>query len=413
MLNLLLFTVLFQSRDYFFTRYTQFIFQKNSQVQSVHITLTTSLNDAKLDLFHISEASALKKLTLSWTNQDNPNAITMIFNQDDTYVQFNSKQLEEYFNSTFGIIAQAESNNALDPLISGQTWLHLNNQNLDAIEPNPDFEEEVLESNRIMKNELINSLSLRSVPTIALIDNSLLLKLPLKITFSKLNQIIYPALKSYLVTDQALLEEILNQTTLDLYLNHKLQIVKVVAQIPSFTSEQIDKMLGDSPVNSFGQLNDNLKTYLNEYDSGITITIDFTEYNEKFDIGTPTDTILFQDLLNKFAPPQAVTPSVVANTTKYRVNNGYQRTSSGAEVDSNMAQIHNMLYRYYNERSLYPASLDSLAYQYFPGNVPGNPSTAQSYYYQSFDNNQGYLLCPTSTSSRNYCYKKFKLNEVN
>lgn len=89
--------------------------------------------------------------------------------------------------------------------------------------------------------------------------------------------------------------------------------------------------------------------------------------------------------------------------------------SSGDSVDKELFMIHNMLSRYYMETGQYPETLDPLAYKYFPGALPINPSTGQPFYYHPLKDgqlNKGFMLCPAPGQSTNYCIKKWEMFNV-
>lgn len=408
-INTILIVLLILNRQYFISKFFQYLADNLNKTYSYHLNAKLTSTDTVVNFSYVRDTSKYKQAKFNWSYDNAANSFVMIYNQDNFYFNFLSPQLESYMNSQIGNDQQVAT--ILKPITTGETWLHLDQETLDSMASDKEYEQEILESKEIVASEIVKSLTLRGIPSLSLINRKPYLKLPLKLNYEKLNKILYPSLKSYIVPDQKLLTDILNQLKVDLYLDYKLVPVRIVVYSPQLATEKIDKLLGSSPGNIFGQLNEYLKSEWGRQESPYTLIIDYSEVREPSVIVPPEKSIKLQELMTQlFAISLSPQPAKVG---KYVINNARKISSSGKDVDTNFYQISNMLYRYYNEHGQYPASLDPLANNYFPGMVPGNPQTAQGFYYQTFDNNLGYRLCPAADSLASYCIKRYRLDMIN
>lgn len=397
------------------------IFIRFGSVSSYHLSANLAPYNTQFESDYVQDTAKYKQANLQWNYQDKLNNLNFIYNQDNFFLKFNSPQLTDYLTTAFfGVLPDSMSKSNFSqlqdalmkhPLITGESYLHLDKATLDNIGPPPASEEEqdILESKRLVDEQIIKSLHLNGVPTITKENKNYYLKIPLKIEYETLNAVLYPAIKEYFVDNQPTLKEILDQITISIYVNKTGYIDKIVVIAPPLTKEQAETIFIDQKANVFTDLSSQMVTITTA--NSLNLSLQFSAYNEPVEITPPSNIVKPQDLINIFQT-SAMSPSKPA-TPKYTINNAYPRKSVSADIFKDFTMVNNMLYRYYHEHGSFPPTLDPLANVYFPGMVPGNSQTSQGFSYSTFDNNQGYLLCPTPESGREYCYKKFKLNEIN
>lgn len=423
--NLLVFVglilILIAYRQTIISRLISQIFIRFDSVSSYHLSANLAPYNAQFESDYIQDITKYKQTNLQWNYQDKLNNINFIYNQDNFFLRFNSPQLTNYLTTSFyGTLSNKMSKSDLNqlhetilkhPLITGESYLHLDKTTLDNIGPRPESEKEhdILESKRLVNEQIIKSLHLNGIPTIIKENKNYYLKIPLKIEYETLNAVLYPAIKEYFVNNQPTLKEILDQITVNVYVNKAGYIDKIIIISPPLTKEQAETIFIDEKANSFTDLSNHMMT-ITTADS-LSLSLQFSAYNEPVEITPPSNVVKPQDLINILQAPAMSPPKT--STSKYTINNAYPRKSISSDIFKDFAMVSSMLYRYYNEHESYPLTLDPLANAYFPGMVPGNAQTGQGFSYSTFDNNQGYLLCPTPSSGREYCYKKFKLNEIN
>lgn len=395
------------------------------QPSSYHLEATLNFSSLRFSVDYVNETTKWKQILMSWNFLGKQDLAHLIFNKDNMYLKLDSSQLRKYITDDFkGMGPYIDSPEFTlfkktilkNTFVQGKTFLLFNKKVLDGMNSSKDYEKEVLESGRLVNEQIVKSLRLRTIPTFQLVSSKPSFKIPLKFDYQKLNSILYPSVKSFLVGDQELLSEIFNKTAIDIYVNINGQIIKIVTSCPPLSKKQIAEVFDDRknyPANVFWQLNDTIVSEVMKVDKKYIVTFEFSKVNEPISVEAPKNSIGFEEMMNSLIMQSTPTQTPTPMKSKYVVNNGFNVKSTGKEVDYNFFMIHNMLYRYYSDHGIYPSSLDSLANNYFKGMVPGNPQTAQGFYYVSFENNKGYLLCPTTTSSREYCYKKYLLNEVN
>jgi hypothetical protein len=403
------------------------IFAHFNKIKSYHLTASFNFSDLQFSADYVNNIEKFKQANFNWKYKNNTELLQFIYNRDNLFLKIDSLQFRSFISKDLSsvktLMPESEFNslqNTLlnNPFVSGKTHLLFNKEILDSMQPNRDYEKEVLESNTIVNEQILKSFRLASMPSLVFFSFEPHLKIPLRFDYQKLNSILYPSVKSYLIKDQKLMQQIFNRTTIDLYVNIKGEVVKIIISTPALSQNQIKQILDDKPNHSqniIWQFNDHLIDYFSKINKSYLVTLEFSRFNQNIDIPKPKNGITVQDLMKDIITAQskqklAPTPKPQA---KYTINNAFKVKSVGVNVDKNFYMIYNMLYRYYNEHGSYPSSLDALAGKYFPGMVPGNPQTAQGFFYQTFDNSKGYLLCPTAASAREYCFKKFNLDEIN
>ncbi|MFZ2206787.1 MAG: hypothetical protein WA061_04000 [Microgenomates group bacterium] len=403
----------------------QKIVNSSNKLSSYHLETTFNFSSLHFSTDFVGDTAKWKQIFMRWSFANKEDMAHLIFNKDNMYLKLDSSQLRQYITDEFkGNGSYTESADFLhfkktilqNTFVNGKTYLLFNKTILDGLNPSKEYEKEVLESGRLMNEQIVKSLRLRGIPTIQFVSPAFSLKIPLRFDYQKLNSILFPSVRAFMIKDQQLLNDIFDKTTIDVYVNMRGEIIKIVTSCPPLSKKQIAGVFDDKPnhpSNIFWQLNDRIVNTVMKIDKQYVITFEFSNINKPISITPPKNSVGFQEMMNGLTqqpkPAQIPTPT----KKKFVANNSFNVKSTGKEVDYNFFMIHNMLYRYYSDHGVYPSSLDLLSNMYFKGMVPGNPKTAQGFYYMTFENNKGYMLCPTAESSREYCHKKYLLDEVN
>lgn len=395
------------------------LFERSNQVSSYHMNSKISSTSGQFEMDYVDDITQFKRATIKWDYNNHVDNIDFIYNQDNIFVKFDSQQfmdyIAEYFSknspyskskSELNLLKANLQNNAL---LTGESYLHFDKAFMESVGPSKESEEEILESNRLVREQIIASLRLRKVPSVIKEDKEYYLKIPLKIEYNELNSILYPSVKSYIVNNQEVLKNILSDANIDIYMDKQRYISKIIITSEPLTLDQAESIFIDNKANSFNDLSRYMVKISTENE--LSMTINFTAYNEPVSIAQPSNAMSTQEAMIELQ--SLLVPPKKTISSKYTVNNSYPHKSVDSSIFKDFSMVHNMLFRYYNEHGIYPSTLDSLSNSYFPGSVPGNSQTGQGFSYRTFDNYQGYQLCPTAGSSREYCYKKFKLNEIN
>lgn len=405
----------------------QRIVNSSNNLSSYHLETTLNFSSLRLSADFVNDVSKWKQISMRWKFENKEDLAHLIFNKDNMYLKLDSSQFRKYVSADFKGAAPYTDNPEFlqfkkillkNAFVNGKTFLLFDKSMLDGMNPSKDYEKEVLESGRLVNEQIVKSLRLRAMPSFHLVSFTPVLKIPLKFNYRELNTILYPSVRAYMVKDQDLLREIFDKTTMDLYVNMKGEITKMVISCPPLSKKQIAEVFDDKkghPTNIFWQLNDQIVRAVGKVDKQYVVTLEFSKLNKPISVVPPKNSVGFQEMMTSLMMQQQPVPTRIPTPQKpgYVINNGFNVKSTGKEVDYNFFMIHNMLYRYYSDNGAYPSSLDALSKDYFKGMVPGNPQTAQGFYYSPFDNNKGYLLCPAPGSSREYCHKKYLTNEVN
>lgn len=403
----------------------QKIVNSTSRLSSYHLESTLNFSSLRFSADYVEDTSKWKQIFMKWNFSGREDVAHLIFNKDDMYLKLDSSQLRKYITDEFKAPGSQTGNPDFtlfkktllqNSFVTGKTYLLFDKSMLDGMNPSKDYEKEVLESGRLMNEQIVKSLRLRGMPSVQFTSSVLTLKIPLKFNYQKLNSIVYPSIRAFMIKDQQLLNDIFDKTTMDIYVNMRGEIVKMVTSCPPLSKKQIKEVFDDKknhPTNIFWQLNDRIVSEVSKVDKEYVVTLEFTKVNKPISVAPPKNSVLFQEMMNGLLTQPTPTRGPTPMKTKYVINNAFKVKSTGKEVDYNFFMIHNMLYRYYSDNGMYPPSLEALSKDYFKGMVPGNPQTAQGFHYTTFDNNKGYMLCPTAKSSREYCHKKYLTNEVN
>jgi len=400
----------------------QKVFDNFNKVPSYHLEASTNVSTLYVSADHIKDSNKYKQILLGWKYKSNLESVKFIYNRDNLFIKINSLQLRDFIdkslfdararvsNSEFAAIKEKVLHN---PIFTGMTYLKLDKINLDGFLPSGEYEKEILESNEIVGQQIIKSLQFRGIPRVVFIEHKPYLKLPLKLDYQKLNSILYPSVKSYIVSDQVLFRQILNKVQIDLYIDPGGKLFRVVCLVPVLSEKQIKGVFGGETGHNrsvFWELNDYIIDSVSKIKKNYVITVTLSQRNKKIDIKPPANHIKIEDFVQSMSYEQS--NPIVKPAAQYRVNNALKIKSSGSDVDKNFYMVSNMLYRYYSDHGVYPSTLDQLAGKYFPDMVPGNPKTAQGFHYSTFGNSKGYLLCPTADSLRGFCFKKYYLDEI-
>lgn len=399
----------------------QKIYINFSKVNSYHLKASTNFSTLQYSADYVKGSTKYKQSDFRWKYQNKLNYAHLIYNQDNFYLKIDSPQFRDFMLQNLKSLGPQTQNREITlfnemilnhPFTKGKKYINLDTKFLDSMEPSKEYKKEVIESNALVTEQIVKSLRLAGLPTIKFIAYAPHIKIPIELDYKKLNSILYPSIKSYVVNNQKLLQEILNEVKIDLYLNIKGEIIRIDATLSALSQKQIEQIFDGRPTqvkNIFWDLNDHVISNLSKIKKPYIITFDFSYMNKTIKIRPPKSSIRLQDLANTLL--QTKSQPVQETTESYIVDNDFKVKLTGGDP-KNFYMIGNMLYRYFAEHGIYPPSLDLLANKYFPGMVPGNPETAQAFFYQTFANSKGYLLCPTSQSSREYCYKRYYLDMV-
>lgn len=403
----------------------QKIMNSSSKLSSYHLETTFNFSSLRFSADFVDDTSKWKQIFMRWNFSGKEDVAHLIFNKDNMYLKLDSSQFRKYIAEEFKAPGSQMGNPDFtlfkkmlleNTFVTGKTYVLFDKSMLDGMNPSKDYEKEVLESGRLVNEQIVKSLRLRGIPSVQFASSVLTLKIPLKFNYRKLNSILYPSIQTFMIKDQQLLNDIFDKTSMDVYVNMRGEIVKVVTSCPPLSKKQIKEVFDDKknhPTNIFWQLNDRIVSEVSKVDKEYVATLEFAKVNEPISVTPPKNSILFQEMMNGLMIQPTPTRVPTPMKAKYVKNNAFKVKSTGKEVDHNFFMIHNMLYRYYSDNGVYPSSLEALSKDYFKGMVPGNPQTAQGFYYSPFENNKGYLLCPAPGSSREYCHKKYLLDEVN
>lgn len=404
----------------------QKIVNSSSKLSSYHLETTFNFSSLRFSADFVDDTAKWKQIFMKWNFSGREDMAHLIFNKDNMYLKLDSSQFRKYITDEFKGAGPYTNNPDFalfkktilqNTFVNGKTYVLFNKKMLDGMNPSKEYEKEVLESGRLMNEQIVKSLRLRGMPSVELVSLTPMVKIPLKFNYQKLNSILYPSIRAFVVKDQQLLNDIFDKTTLDVYVNMRGEVVKVITSCPPLSKKQIAGIFDDRPnhpTNMFWQLNDRIVDAVAKVDEGYVTTIEFTRQNKPISINPPKNSVVFEQMMDSLMrQPTPAMKTIPQVKTRYVVNNAFKVKSTGKEVDYNFFMIHNMLYRYYADNGVYPSSLEALSKDYFKGMVPGNPQTAQGFHYTTFENNKGYILCPTAGSSREYCHKKYLLDEVN
>lgn len=412
-------------REQLISALIQKIVNSSSKLSSYHIETTFNFSSLRFSADFENDTKKWKQIFMRWNFSDKEDMAHLIFNKDNMYLKLDSSQFRNYITDEFKGVGPYTDNPDFilfkktilqNTFVNGKTYLLFNKTILDGLNPSKEYEKEVLESGRLMNEQIVKSLRLRGIPTVQIISSVPTLKIPLKFDYQKLNSILFPSVRAFMIKDQQLLNDIFDKTAVDVYVNMRGEIIKIVTSCPPLSKKQIAGIFDDKPnhpTNMFWQLNDRIVNAVIKIDKQYVITFEFSNMNKPISIIPPKNSVGFQEMMNGLMQQPKSTRVPTPTKKKFVVNNSFNVKSTGKEVDYNFFMIHNMLYRYYSDHGAYPSSLEALSKDYFKGMVPGNPKTAQGFYYMTFENNKGYMLCPTADSSREYCHRKYLLDEVN
>lgn len=374
-------------RHIIFSQMVKRMFHQLTQASSYHLDTTVSPLNLSVAADYTNNTQAFNQVTFHWDYSSSSHSAQFIYNHNEEFFSIRSELLKAMLLASLHLSQEFKAETLVShPVFLGNQYLHLDRQVVENMIPREAFEKQTLELSQLYSKQLIESLQLRSVPSLQIINRIPVLKLPLSLNFHSPSE---------------QFDRLFKGTTFDVYVNFKNQPVKVVITTP-FVPKDIDATFPES--NPF-------LSWLKTLDQPVIIDLTYSEFNQIKTIDKPSESVEFSEFMQSLQPPTTPQPSQKP-LSKYRINNAILVKPSGSDVDKHFYMIHNMLFRYYQDHKQYPSTLDPLAKNYFPDAVPGNPRTASGFFYQTFDANQGYLLCPEPTSPREYCFKKYKLDSI-